>query len=246
MSTANREVLLELKNVSKRFGSMKALTDISFQLYSGEILGLLGDNGAGKSTLIKILSGYHQPTEGTIEFNGKSVELPSPTEALNIGISTVYQDLAMVDELSIARNFFLGHEPSSFGFLNRKKLNEAAVQAIREVGIYIRDANDPVKNLSGGERQAIAIARACYFGKKILILDEPTSALSLHETNRIFTLMREAKAKGLCVILITHNMTHAQEICDRFIVLRQGRLVGQVPVQTNKDELERMITDGKH
>jgi simple sugar transport system ATP-binding protein len=238
--------LLELKNVSKRFGSMQALSDISFQLNAGEIIGLLGDNGAGKSTLIKILSGYHQPTSGTMEFNGQKIELPSPTEALKIGISTVYQDLAMVDELSIARNFFLGHELSRFGFLQRKKLNEAAVQAIREVGIQIRDATAPVKNLSGGERQAIAIARACYFGKKILILDEPTSALSLHETNRIFTLMREAKSKGLCVILITHNLTHAHEICDRYLVLRQGRLIGDVLPAIDKSELERMITDGKH
>jgi simple sugar transport system ATP-binding protein len=242
--------LFELSNVSKRFGPVTALNGLSFKINSGEILGIMGDNGAGKSTLIKILSGYHAPTQGELRFEGRSVRFDSPADALREGVSTVYQDLGLIDELSIARNFFLGHEPkrkllSGVSLLDVTRMRKESISALREVGIKEHDPESPIRGLSGGERQAIAIARAWYFGKRVLILDEPTSALSLQETNKVFGYVRAAKARGMAVVLITHNLTHAQEICDRMIVLHHGKLIADdVSPSIAREKLERLITDG--
>jgi simple sugar transport system ATP-binding protein len=237
--------LFELREVSKRFGSVTALSGISFRINAGEILGIMGDNGAGKSTLIKILSGFHEPTRGGLLFEGKPVRFGSPADALEVGVSTVYQDLGLVDDLSIARNFFLGHEPKRRGLLDVARMKRECLAALKEVGIKEHDPDAPIRGLSGGERQAIAIARAWNLGKRVLILDEPTSALSLQETNKVFGYVRAAKARGMAVILITHNLTHAHELCDRMVVLHHGRLVADISGQIGRERLERLITDGK-
>jgi simple sugar transport system ATP-binding protein len=247
--------LFELKHVSKRFGAMAALTDLSFEIRANEILGLMGDNGAGKSTLIKILSGYHAPTAGELRLDGKPVRFGSPADALRAGVSTVYQDLGLIDDLSIARNFFLGQEPRRrlLGLpwprlLDVAKMRADSIRALQEVGgggIRSHSPDATVRGLSGGERQAIAIARAWYFGRRVLILDEPTSALSLHETHKVFGYVRAAKERGMAVVLITHNLTHAQELCDRMVVLRHGRLVADVPASIDRIKLEKLITDGQ-
>jgi simple sugar transport system ATP-binding protein len=222
--------IIELKDITKSFGRVNALRGISVKIDSGEVHCLLGDNGAGKSTLIKILSGVHRPTEGRYEFEGKAVELSSPREALDMGIATVFQDLAMLPLMSITRNFFLGREP-------KKKLGPLEVfdsgtaskitsEELNKIGIKLRDPDQAVGTLSGGERQAVAIARAVYFGARVLILDEPTSALGVKEAAVVLKYIVQAKTKGIGVIFITHNVHHAWAVGDTFTVLNRGTSYG--------------------
>ena len=222
--------LLELRRVSKLFGSMVALTDMSIRVMPGEVHCLLGDNGAGKSTLIKILSGVHGASSGELRVDGRPVAFASPRDAVRHGIATVFQDLATIPLMSIARNFFVGREPvqgwGPFRRLRWQHMNDVACAEIAKVGIHVRSPTQAVGTLSGGERQCLAIARAVYFGARVLILDEPTSALGVHQASLVLRIVAQARARGLGVVLITHNVHHAFPVADVFTVLNRGRSLG--------------------
>ena len=222
--------LLESRAISKYYGNVVALKDISAELHAGEVLCILGDNGAGKSSLIKILSGVHQPDEGELLVDGEAVHFGSPREARDFGIATVYQDLAMIPLMSVWRNFFLGSEPCRGpGPARLLKVDEAkrtAIQELSRMGIELRDPDQPVGTLSGGERQSVAIARAVYFGARVLILDEPTSALGVKQSGMVLRYIIEARNRGLGVVFVTHNPHHAYPVGDRFLMLNRGRSDG--------------------
>ncbi|MBW4435821.1 MAG: ATP-binding cassette domain-containing protein [Pleurocapsa minor GSE-CHR-MK-17-07R] len=241
--------LVEMKGIVKQFGTVEALRGVDFRVDRQEIVGLLGDNGAGKSTLIKILTGMHTPTRGQIYFEGKPVFINSPHDARDIGIETVYQDLALVPLMSIARNFWLGQELTRgfgpFKTLNHKAMAEQAREALLDIGIRIRNAEEAVAMMSGGERQSIAIGRAVYFGKKLLILDEPTSALSVKQTGEVLNYTRRAKERGMSVIFITHNIAHVHEVADRFTIIRGGRKIGDFyKHEVTEMEVAQMVMSG--
>jgi simple sugar transport system ATP-binding protein len=228
--TATRPTpVVELEGVSKQFGSVIALRDVSLHVVPGSVTCVLGDNGAGKSTLIKTLSGVYQPTSGSYKVESEPVTLNSPRDALAKGIATVYQDLATVPLMSIWRNFFLGSEPTKgVGALRRldvKGAKRIARDELLRMGIDIRDVDQPVGTLSGGERQAVAIARAVYFGAKVLILDEPTSALGVKQSGVVLKYVVQAKERGVAVIFITHNPHHAYLVGDHFFLLNRGRMI---------------------
>ncbi len=229
--------LLEIDNISKYFGSVIALKDVSMFVRPGEVTCLLGDNGAGKSTLIKVLSGVHQPDEGTYRFEGAEMNLSSPRDALEYGIATVYQDLAMIPLMSVWRNFFLGSEPTKgFGPFKRFDADYAkrtTKDELGKMGIDIRDPDQAVGTLSGGERQSVAIARAVHFGAKVLILDEPTAALGVKQAGVVLRYVVQAKQRGIGVIFITHNPHHAYPVGDHFVILKRGQVYGDY----TKDEL---------
>jgi simple sugar transport system ATP-binding protein len=242
--------LVELKSVSKYFGSVIALKDVSFDVFPGEVHCLLGDNGAGKSTLIKVLAGAHVPDEGKIFVAGSPIRFSSPKDTLDKGIATVYQDLALVPLMSVARNFFLGREPlRKTGLLKQFDVefaNRTAYRQLSDMGIQLRDPEQPVGTLSGGERQCLAIARAIYFGAKVLILDEPTSALGVHQASIVLRLIVQSKARGIGVIFISHNVHHAYVVGDRFTVLKRGKNVGTyVKDEISRDQLLNLMAGGK-
>jgi simple sugar transport system ATP-binding protein len=249
MST-NGIPLLEVRHVSKYFGSVIALKDISMEVRAGEVTCVLGDNGAGKSTLIKILSGVHPHDEGEFLIEGKKIRFAGPREARAAGISVVFQDLATVPLMSIWRNFFLGSEPT-IGFGPASKLNTRfAKKVMREemhkMGIDVRDPDQQVGTLSGGERQAVAIARAVYFGAKVLILDEPTSALGVRQSGIVLKYVVQARERGLGVIFITHNPHHAYPVGDHFVLLNRGRLMGSYAKdETSLAALTQMMAGGE-
>jgi simple sugar transport system ATP-binding protein len=252
MSTTNTPStpLMDVQNISKYFGSVIALKDISMRVAAGQVMCLLGDNGAGKSTLIKILSGVHQPSEGRYLFEGKEVHFTSPRDALNVGIATVFQDLAMIPLMGISRNFFLGSEPTKgWGPFRRFDVNFAnrvTREELAHMGIQIRDTGQPVGTLSGGERQSVAIARAVYFGAKVLILDEPTAALGVKEAGVVLRYIAQARARGLGVIFITHNPHHAYPIGDSFTILNRGRSYGTfAKSEISREELTGMMAGGE-
>jgi simple sugar transport system ATP-binding protein len=222
--------ILELEHVHKNFGSVVAIADVSVTVFAGEVMCLLGDNGAGKSTVIKIMSGVHTPSGGVLRVEGKPRTFASPREARMAGIATVFQDLAVAPLMSVTRNFFMGREPSrGWGPFRRFDIRSAsriAVGELARMGIEIRDSDQPVGTLSGGERQCVAIARAIYFGAKVLILDEPTSALGVHQAEVVMRMVQRVRSHGVAVILITHNIEHAYPIGDRFTLLRRGRSFG--------------------
>ncbi len=224
------EPLLEVRNITKLFGSVIALSHVSAVVNSGEVTCLLGDNGAGKSTLIKILAGVFHQTEGEYYFEGRRVSFQSPREARALGIATVYQDLSLLPLMPIWRNFFLGAEPEKGPAVLRRFDHDFAKKTVREelrkMGIDIRDPDQSVGTMSGGERQCIAIARAVYFGAKILILDEPTAALGVKQAAIVLRNVAQAKMRGLGVIFISHNPQHAYAVGDRFIILKRGRAIG--------------------
>jgi simple sugar transport system ATP-binding protein len=241
--------LLEVRNVSKYFGNVVALKDISVGVGAGEVTCVLGDNGAGKSTFIKILSGVHRHDEGELLVEGESTHFHSPREAKERGIATVFQDLATVPLMSVWRNFFLGSEPTKgIGPLKRldvKFAQDTMSDELRKMGIDVRDPDQPVGTLSGGERQAVAIARAVYFGAKVLILDEPTSALGVKQSGVVLRYVAQARDRGLGVIFITHNPHHAYPVGDRFVVLNRGRLLGDWRKgEIGRDELIKMMSGG--
>jgi simple sugar transport system ATP-binding protein len=220
--------ILKLSNISKHFGPIDVLHDISLEVNAGEVLCLLGDNGAGKSTVIKTLAGVFKPSSGTIEMDGEVVEFTGPRDAANRGIATVHQFGGTFPLMSIGRSFFVGVEPTrKFGPLNiydRRTANEIAVKAVQGFGITrVTDGNRLVGSLSGGERQALAIARAVYFGANVLILDEPTAALGVKEAAHVLRIVMQARAKGVAVILVTHNVRHAMMVGDHFAVLIRGQ-----------------------
>jgi simple sugar transport system ATP-binding protein len=247
MAVTNGVPLLEVRNIAKHFGNVTAVQDVSLSVYAGEVMCLLGDNGAGKSTLIKVLSGVHKPSEGVYLVEGKPVSFGSPRAALDHGIATVYQDLAMIPLMSIARNFFLGSEPSKgWGPFKRFDVDFASTVAkeeLRKMGIDVRDPSQPVGTLSGGERQSVAIARAVYFGAKVLILDEPTAALGVKQAGTVLRYIAAARDRGLGVIFITHNPHHAYAVGDRFTILKRGRSLGTFTRQEiSREEVVRLMS----
>jgi len=230
VATAERPPLLEARDVSKYFGAVVAIEGVSLIVRAGQITCLLGDNGAGKSTLIKTLSGVHVPDKGTLAVDGEPVVFGSPRDALDAGVATVYQDLAIMPLMSVTRNFFLGNEPTvGIGPLKRFDMPKAAGIAheeMKRIGIDLRDTDQAVGTLSGGERQTLAIARAEYFGARVLILDEPTSALGVKQSAFVLRHIIAARNRGLGVIFITHNVAHALPIGDTFTILSRGRISG--------------------
>ena len=241
--------LLEVDAVSKYFGNVVALKDVSARVNAGEVTCILGDNGAGKSTLIKILSGVHPHDDGRVLVDGVETRFTSPRDARASGIATVYQDLAMVPLMSIWRNFFLGAEPTK-GFGPTRRFDVGfAKRVVREqmlqMGIDIRDPDQPVGTLSGGERQSVAIARAIYFGARVLILDEPTSALGVKQAGVVLRYVVQARDKGVAVIFITHNPHHAFPVGDHFVLLNRGRVIGDYAKGTvTRDDLIRQMAGG--
>lgn len=230
MSKKSEAPLLELRHVGKQYGAVRALHDISFSVKSGSVTCVLGDNGAGKSTLIKIVSGLHEHDTGAFEIDGKSRHLTSPREALDLGIAAAYQDLAVVSLMPVWRNFFLGSELTKgvgpLRHLDIARMREITLRELAEMGIYLRNINQPIGELSGGERQCVAIARAVYFGAKVLILDEPTAALGVKQSGVVLRYIVRARERGLGVIFITHNPHHAYPIGDQFLVLQRGENIG--------------------
>ena len=250
MAANGGHALIDVQSISKFFGSVIALKEISMICYPGEVMCLLGDNGAGKSTLNKTLSGVHKQDEGRILIDGEEVNFESPREALDKGIATVYQDLAMVPLMSVTRNFFMGREPAEGkGLLQRIKMsmaNTTAHDEMKKIGIDVRDPSQAVGALSGGERQCLAIARAVYFGAKVLILDEPTSALGVKQAGVVLRYVAQAKARGLGVIFITHNVHHAYPVADRFTMLNRGRSLGTFEKKDiSREEVLGMMAGGK-
>jgi simple sugar transport system ATP-binding protein len=241
--------LLEARSVSKYFGSVNALEDITLKVNAGEVTCVLGDNGAGKSTLIKILSGVHVPDKGELLLEGERVSFAGPREARARGIATVFQDLATVPLMSVWRNFFLGNEPTKgrgpFQRLDVKQAQHVMRQELAKMGIDVRDPNQTVGTLSGGERQAVAIARAVYFGAKVLILDEPTSALGVRQSGIVLKYVIQARALGRGVIFITHNPRHAYPVGDRFVLLKRGKMLGSyAKSETSIEQLTSMMAGG--
>ncbi len=224
------ESLIELDNIGKYYGNIIALQGVTTSVNAGEVTCVLGDNGAGKSTFIKILAGVHQHDTGEFRFEGEPVSFTSPREALDRGIAAVYQDLAMVPLMSVWRNFFLGAEPTQgvfpFRWVDKTLAKDTAKSELSKMGIDIRDTEQPVGTLSGGERQSVAIARAVHFGAKVLILDEPTSALGVRQSGVVLKYILAAAARGLGVIFITHNPAHAFPVGDRFLILNRGKSLG--------------------
>jgi simple sugar transport system ATP-binding protein len=243
------EELIRMENINKFYGRVHALRDVSMRVERHEVVGLLGDNGAGKSTLIKVLSGAVPVTSGDIFVKGRKVEMKSTTDAIRNGIETIYQDSALVPQLSIARNLFLGREPlKSPGFLNRmdhEAMNAVARDLLKKVGIT-KDIppTTPIGSLSGGERQAVAIARAMHFDSDLIILDEPTNNLGVAETKGVLNFVREARDTGHSCIFIAHNIHHVFQVVSRIIVMRRGRIVADDidPKKTTIEEVERVIT----
>ena len=243
--------LMELRSVDKFFGSTKALKQVSMQIDPGKILCLLGDNGAGKSTLIKILSGYHQPTAGTVFFEGEEVRFTSPREARQRGVATVHQDVGSILLMSVGRNFFLGAEPVRgrwpFRSIDTQHANQVALEQMRKFGLTrVKSGDQLVGTMSGGERQVLAIGRAMYFGAKMLILDEPTSALGVKEASMVLKMMKIACQNGAGIVFITHNARHAMSVGDRFVVLIQGEVAAAFDRgEKTRDEVINLMAGGE-
>lgn len=241
--------LLELEDISKYYGNIIALRGVTTLVNAGEVTCVLGDNGAGKSTFIKILAGVHQPTDGSVRLLGNEVRFTSPRDSLDAGIATVYQDLAMVPLMSVWRNFWMGAEPTKgvfpFKWIDTRKAKAIAMEEMAKMGIDIRDIEQPVGTLSGGERQSVAIARAAYFGAKVLILDEPTSALGVKQSGVVLRYVVEAAKRGLGVIFITHNPNHAYPVGDRFMILNRGQSMGNFAKdEITQGELTQLMAGG--
>jgi simple sugar transport system ATP-binding protein len=241
--------LLELDNIGKYYGNIIALQGVTTEVHAGQVTCVLGDNGAGKSTFIKILAGVHKHDQGEFRLEGNPVSFNSPREALSSGIAAVYQDLAMVPLMSVWRNFFLGSEPTKgrwpVEWIDKSFAKQTAKEEMAKMGIDIRDTEQPVGTLSGGERQSVAIARAVYFGAKVLILDEPTSALGVKQSGVVLRYILEAARRGLGVIFITHNPNHAFPVGDRFLILNRGRSMGNFAKdEISQSELTSLMAGG--
>jgi D-xylose transport system ATP-binding protein len=240
---------LAIRHAQKRFGAVHALKNVSLEAYRGEVLALLGDNGAGKSTLVKCISGVHTLDEGQILIDGEAVALKSPAAARQAGVETVYQDLALFDNLTPAQNFFCGREiafptwlPRGMRLLRGRAMDREAAGVLERLKVKLPKFDAPVALMSGGQRQAVAVARATVFARKVVILDEPTAALGLRESRKVLDLIAQLRGEGNAVILITHNMEHVIELADRAVVLRQGHKVGELkPSRENQQELVSLI-----
>ncbi len=242
--------LIELRDIEKHFGSVIALAGVSLTVFPGECHCLLGDNGAGKSTFIKTMSGVHKPTKGTIHMGGKEVNFTSARDAIEAGIATVYQDLAMIPLMSVTRNFWMGREPKKkvgpFSFMDFDKANSVTMEEMARMGINLREPDQAVGTLSGGERQTVAIARAVHFGAKVLILDEPTSALGVRQTSNVLATIDKVRKKGIGVVFISHNVRHAMAVGDRFTVLNRGQTLGTAKRgEISPEELQELMAGGQ-
>jgi ABC-type sugar transport system ATPase subunit len=243
------DCVLEARNISKKFGRVQAIEDITLQLGRRQILALVGDNGAGKSTLIKIIAGALKKDSGEILIDGEGVEFENPMHAKSLGIEVVYQDLSLINSLNVYQNLFLGRElQKRFGFikvLDQRRMEQQSIEKLQTLGVKVKSCREWVSRLSGGQRQSVAVAKAASFGKKIVILDEPTAALGVEEAHHVLEIVRELKNKGASVIIITHNMEHAFSVADSFLVIRLGKVVGvRKRAETNIDEIVKMITGG--
>jgi ABC-type sugar transport system ATPase subunit len=249
MNPAWTAPVLSVRQAEKRFGAVHALNGVSLEAFRSEVLALLGDNGAGKSTLVKCISGVYALDAGEILLDGAAVPIHSPAAARLAGIETVYQDLALFDNLTASQNFYCGREiafppwlPRGLRFLNGRTMNREAAAVLERLRVKLPNLDAPVALMSGGQRQAIAVARATVFARKVVILDEPTAALGVRESRKVLDLIAQLRSEGNAVILITHNMEHVVELADRAIVLRQGRKVGELkPDRANQKELVAMI-----
>ena len=246
------EPVLEASNLAKRFGGVQALKGVSLRLAPGEVLALAGDNGAGKSTLIKAISGVHQPDEGEIRYKGRRVVIANPHEARALGIETIYQDLALADNLDVGANVFLGREPERrllglLPALDRRRMREAAREVLHQLEIDIPPdkLTRPVRTLSGGQRQAVAIGRAIYWNAEVLIMDEPTAALGVPEQRKVMELIRRLKQQGVAIVFISHNLGDIFAVADRILVLRRGIAAGErEAAHTSGDEIVRLMVGG--
>ncbi len=241
--------LLEVRQVSKRFGGVHALERVTLALHAGEVVALAGDNGAGKSTLIKIVSGVFPPSEGEILYQGRPVTFANPQDARDAGIETIYQDLALADNLDVGANVFLGREPMTrfLGLprIDRKRMREEAARSLEVLDIHLDRLDRPVRALSGGQRQAVAIGRAIHWNARVLIMDEPTAALGVPEQRKVMDLIRSLKAQGVGVIFISHNLADILAVSDRIVVLRRGIKAGERPTAAaHPDEIVRLMVGG--
>jgi len=245
--TKSSNAILETKGVSKHFGGITALDNVNFDLRQREVVGLVGDNGAGKSTLIKILSGVHSPSSGTVLKNGRVIDLPNPRSAWNHGIATVFQELALVDKMNAVENIFLGHEEGDeywgLRVLDNQKMIRRTKKLLGRLEVTLQSLFEPVGRLSGGERQAVAISRALNLEAEVIILDEPTSALAVEEANKVLNFVSSLREQGKSVILISHNLKHVYRVADRLTVLRNGNVVAQQSVEeVDQDTAVGLIT----
>jgi len=240
-TASSRQPVLRLSGISKNFGAVSALTDIDLEVFPGEVVALVGDNGAGKSTLIKTLAGVHQPTSGTIEFNGEKVVLSSPGVALDLGIATVFQDLALCENLDVVANIFLGREMSPYR-LDEVSMEIKAWKLLNELSARIPSVREPVASLSGGQRQTVAISRSLLLDPKLIMLDEPTAALGVAQTAEVLDLIERVRDRGLGVLMISHNMEDVRAVADRIVVLRLGRNNGVFYPDSSNEELVAAIT----
>ncbi len=244
------EPIIQMKNIEKHFGSVIALAGVSVDVFPGECHCLLGDNGAGKSTFIKTMSGVHQPTHGEILFEGHPMHFADPRDAIEAGIATVHQHLAMIPLMSVSRNFFMGNEPvkkvGPLHFFDHDHANKVTMEEMKKMGINLRGPDQAVGTLSGGERQTVAIARAVHFGAKVLILDEPTSALGVRQTANVLATIDKVRKQGIAVVFITHNVRHALAVGDRFTVLNRGQTLGTAQRgQITPEELQDLMAGGQ-
>ena len=240
-AASSQQPVLRLSGISKNFGAVSALTDIDLEVFPGEVVALVGDNGAGKSTLIKTLAGVHQPTSGSIEFNGEKVVLSSPGVALDLGIATVFQDLALCENLDVVANIFLGREMSPYR-LDEVSMEIKAWKLLNELSARIPSVREPVASLSGGQRQTVAISRSLLLDPKLIMLDEPTAALGVAQTAEVLDLIERVRDRGLGVLMISHNMEDVRAVADRIVVLRLGRNNGVFYPDSSNEELVAAIT----
>lgn len=246
MTSTTQTPVLEMRGISKRFGAVQALTNVDFEVYRGEVIGLVGDNGAGKSTLIKVIAGVGPNDEGVIRFEGREVAITRPLDAQALGIATVYQDLALCDNLDVVANLFLGREDGRAGFLDEVVMERRAGELLRSLAAKIPSVRIPVASLSGGQRQTVAIARSLVGDPKVVILDEPTAALGVAQTAQVLELIGRLKERGHAVILITHNLAEATAVCDRIVVLRLGRNAGDFRVgEVSQEDIVAAITGAR-
>ena len=250
MADQSKTPIIQMKNIEKHFGAVIALAGVSIDIFPGECHCLLGDNGAGKSTFIKTMSGVHKPTKGEIIFNGTPMNFETPRDAMDAGIATVHQHLAMIPLMSVARNFFMGNEPvkkfMGINFFDRELADKITMDEMGKMGINLRGPDQAVGTLSGGERQTVAISRAVHFGAKVLILDEPTSALGVRQTSNVLATVDKVRKQGVAVVFITHNVRHAMAVGDRFTVLNRGQTLGTaVRGEISPDELQDMMAGGQ-
>jgi ABC-type sugar transport system ATPase subunit len=238
-----QEAFVQCRSLSKAFGAVQALSEVDLDLHEGEVLAIVGDNGAGKSTLLKILSGVHQPDRGSVRIGGEAIRITDPHRARALGVATVFQNLALVDQRDVAANLFLGREPLRAGiFVDRRAMREGARKVLNDLRVHMPSLSTEVGQLSGGQRQSIAIGRATAQNGRIIIMDEPTAALGVQESQKVLDLVMRLKAAGTGVVIVSHNLRHVFSVADRIMVLRRGRRVGErAQAETTPDEVVRLI-----